>query len=141
MLLGLFVVVATLLTGARFGPARGRRLAPATPLHELVRDLRWAPTDWLLWYEVGRRCCEAARRMPDRAAGEAWSVLGRDSILQAATYNPTSYEVWIQLARVESGLGNAEAARYAADRALALRPYLGGRIEELLRVPSGSGEG
>ncbi|OPZ28916.1 MAG: hypothetical protein BWZ02_01137 [Lentisphaerae bacterium ADurb.BinA184] len=109
-------------------------------LGTLVEAARSSPTYWIVWYETGRRCLEAARlkdQPPERLV--ARQALGLDCLRRAADCNPSDYRLWRELAPIEQAAGNPDQAREAARRVLALRPYLSREMTPYLEPAAGRG--
>jgi O-antigen ligase len=103
---------------------------------KLARAVRWAPTYWLPWYELGRYAMSQAgeaRNAGQQARAEAWAECGRKAMYRAVECSPNDYRIWRALAYTEKALGNQTEAEKAAAKVIELRSYKRTEMMELIK--------
>ena len=102
------------------------------------RALRWSPTRWSIWYELGRRVFLLRTRSSELQAGayeETWQNVGLAFLRRAAALNRRNYKVWEALAEAEYASGHRIEARKAAEKVLELRSYKRSQMRKYLKKP------
>ena len=141
-LLPLVAVALVAALGAGYWRLAWERDRPAyltrSSTQELLACVNWTPSYWYVWFELGRRCFAAgseAHRLNDGTVADAFYAQGLVCFRQAQQYNANDYALQLSMAEIEDQMGNRTEAREAAQRVVALRPYLAAQVAGYLDEP------